>query len=120
MGFSTEFIVDQVLKHDEIHGFEDAIAVIKARIKILHSGYPNGYAYHAFHKVFPTSVYTLETFTPIDAVTDAMMEQWCMADINTDVLNNIFNAALPFIKMKHNEHGLTVHYQNPDAIPTPQ
>lgn len=120
MAFSREFIVDQVKVHDSIHGFENAIALIKARWKITHSDYPNGYAYHAFHKYLHHDTYTLETFVPIDQVTNEMMEQWVSADITPEVLNSIYTAALPFIQMKDAEAGLTTYYESADAIVGPQ
>jgi hypothetical protein len=114
MPFNTEFIVDLVKTHDEIYGFENAIALIQARWKITHTEYPNGYVYHAFRKYFHHDTYTLETFTPVDQVTNEMMEQWLTADLSPDVKNDIFHRAFPIIQQVDAEHGLTTHYQNPD------
>lgn len=113
MAFNREFIVDQVKTHDSIHGFENAIALIKARWKITHSDYPNGFAYHVFQKYFHHDTYTLETFVPIEDVTDAMMEQWVSEGISPEAMNEIYNAAFPVIQATDAEVGLTTHFHNP-------
>jgi hypothetical protein len=119
MAFNKQFIVDQVKTHDNIYGFENAIALIKARWKITHSDYPNGFAYHAFHKYFHHDTYNLETFTPIQDVTDAMMEEWVSGAISPEAMNEIYNAAFPYIQATDAEHGLTTYYQNPEVTGMP-
>ena len=116
MAFATEFIVDVVKTHDNIHGFENAIAVIKARWRITHTDYPNGEAFHGFHKYFHHDTYELETFTPIQDVTNEMMEQWVTSAITPETREAIFHRAFTQIQVTDAEHGLTTHYQNPDYL----
>lgn len=119
MAFNLEFIKDTVLTHDEIHGFENAIAYVAARWKITHSDWPNGFVYHGFSKRLPIEELTLETYIPIEDVTDAQLEAWVISDVDADTRLNIQMRALPFIQQKHELFGLTRYYQNPDAPRTP-
>jgi len=114
MAFSTEFIVDQVKVHPDLHGFQNAIALIRARWKITNSDHPDGFAYHMFEKAFNEDVYTLETFVAVDDVTDAMMESWLTSALTADTVLRIKMNALPRIEFTHEEARLTVHYVNPE------
>jgi len=117
MAFNREFIVDQVLTHDQIDDMQNVIAVIKARWKITHSDYPNGFAYHAFNKYYYEGDFDLDNFIPIEDVTDAILEQWVTSSMVPDTVNEIYVAAMPLIRAKDAEHGLTIHFQNPEALP---
>jgi hypothetical protein len=111
MAFQREFIKYEVLTRDEIDGFSNAIVSISAAFKITNTEFPNGFAYHSMEKLFPDSSYELETFIPIEDVTDAMMEEWLVADYSADVLANINMHALATIKKTHEKHGLTTYYK---------
>ena len=114
MAYNREFIKYEVLTHAEIHGFTNAIAYIRAALKITNTDFPNGVAYHAMEKLFPDSSYERETFIPIEDVTDAMMEEWLLADYPAEVLANIDLHALANIKKTHEKHGLTTYYRKTD------
>ena len=115
MSFTKEFVVNEVRVHSEIHGFTNAIALIIAHWRITHSDYPNGVAYHFFRKYFHHDLYTLETFTPVEDVTDAMMEQWLTADMTPESIIEIENRAMDVIKQKDAEAGLQVYYTAADS-----
>lgn len=117
MAFNREFIVDQILVHEQLDDMQNAIASIKARWKITHSDYPNGVAYHVFHKIYLEGEFDLDNFIPIEDVTNAVMEQWLTANISPEAINEIYNAAFPQIKTTDATFGLTTYYENPDMFP---
>jgi|TARA_B110000977_G_scaffold1268_1_gene1812 hypothetical protein len=120
MTFRTEFVVDQVLTHAEIHGFENAVALVRAHWKITHDSYPNGAAYHGFAKAFSSDVYELDTFTPVEDVTTAMFEQWVTSGLTPETRETIVDRSYTQIVASHEEFGLTTYYQNPDPAWSPQ
>jgi hypothetical protein len=115
MAYNTEFIVDQVKVMDEIHQFQNAVTLVKARWRITNTDYPNGEAFHVFHKYFYHDTLEAETFVPIEDVTDAMLEQWVTGGITVEAREAIYARAMVQIQVSHAEHGLTTYYQNPDA-----
>ena len=115
MGFSKEFIVDTIKSHDEKHGYSDVIAIIAARWKIMHSDYPNGFAYHGFIIDLDLRGVTEENFVAAENVTNEMLEQWCLLNITPNQVSEIEMAALPVIERSHKMNSLTTYYQNPDV-----
>ena len=114
MSYTREFIKDKILTHDEYYGWQNTIAVIYARWKITNSQYPDGFAYHYFHKELDVDAITQDTFIAIDDVTDEQLEAWCVAGLSNNTIVEIETHNLAEIQARHKMAQLTEHYTNPD------
>ena len=114
MGYSTEFIKDKVLTHDDYFQFENAVAVVHARWRVTNSQYPNGFAYHYFHVTLNLDGLEPGTFIAVEDVTDTQLEAWCTAGITDNTVVEIHTGLLSQIQYTHGIAGLTTYYQNSD------
>jgi hypothetical protein len=112
MAFNTQFVVDQVKVYPEIHKFTNGISLIRAHWIITNTDHPDGAAHHVFEKSFSHDSFTLETFVPVEDVTDAMMEEWVTSSIAADTIQKIKMAALERIRFTHEEAQMTTYFEN--------
>ena len=112
MSYTREFIKDKILTHDEYYGWQNAIAMVFARWKITNSQYPNGFAYHYFQKELDVNAITTDTFIPVDQVTDAQLEAWCLSGISNNTIAEIETHNLAEIQHRHKMAQLTTYYEN--------
>ena len=119
MSYTREFIKDKILTHDSYAIFSNVIAVIYARWKITNSEYPNGFAYHYFHKELNVSAVTGQTFILIENVTDEQLEAWCISGLSNNTIVEIETHNLAEIQARHKMAQLTEYYTNPDIAPSP-
>lgn len=119
MAFSKQFVVDVVKTHDDYYGWQNAVAIVQARWIITHSDFPLGEAVHVFTQELDCQAITEESYIPIENVTDADYERWVTAAMSPELITNIENHSLAYIKKTHRMASLTTHYQNPDMAGPP-
>ena len=119
MSVNAKFIVDKVDVYEEYYGWSNVVSRVNARWELTHPDYPDAKVYHIFFFTLDPTAIQQESFVPIEQATDEVLEQWCLATVSAETMQEIKVAAIPALRYQQQGKGLTTYYSNP-ASPVTQ